>query len=414
MPGDVLDGLSSLVDKSLLSRRAEDDEPRFALLHTIREFAVERARELDIFESARRRHAEAYARLAAEARAVIMGSDKRRWLDRLELEHDNLRAALVCATEAGEARLALDLAADLWRFWQMRGYLVEGLERLRQALALPADPSAADARLRAVEAAGGVAYWQGDLATSEAYYVEALAGHRSTGDEQHVADALYNLSFVYAIPTSSGGMADPERAAELVAEALAIYRRVGDKGGVARSLWSLSNASWISGDVEGGAGYADEALHTFRELDDKFMVGWSLYTLGVMRIQNGEVERGGPPLREALTIFSEAEDISGYVLVLDGLAAEAFHRGDLERSARLASAVSTLQASSGTGLTPANRELIGFSHEPLRADPSLADAWAEGERMTPSEAVAYALQPSATPSAQPGAARSRRGKTTSA
>jgi hypothetical protein len=81
------------------------------------------------------------------------------------------------------------------------------------------------------------------------------------------------------------------------------------------------------------------------------------------------------------------------VLVLDGLAAEAFVLGDLPRAARLAAAVSVLQRSSGTGLTPGNRELIGFSHEPLQANPDLAEAWAEGERMTTDEAVAYALEP---------------------
>jgi predicted ATPase/class 3 adenylate cyclase len=423
LSGDVLDGLESLVEKSLLRQRTAGDEPRFSFLLTIREFATERARELEIFDQARLRHAEYFARLASEAAALIMGSEKRGWLDRLELEHDNMRAAISCAVEHGNARLALNLVADLWRFWQMRGYLEEGIDRIREALALPAGEELREARLRAIEAAGGVAYWQGDLVAAEHYYQEVLDEQRAAGDEQRVADALYNLSFDFALPGTDGRMSDPAHSRELVGEALEIYRRVGDRAGVARALWALSNSAWTVGDVEFGLPYALESLETFRELGDRFMVAWSLYTLGMMRLLARELDDAGPVMREALGIFSEAQDVSGYVLVLDGLAAEAFLRGDRERSARLAAAVNVLQESSGTGLTPANRQLIGFRHEQLTEDPSLAEAWREGERMTPAEAVAYALE-ATNPQPldeggdrvgdQVGAASSRRGKTTSA
>ncbi len=394
--GDVLDGLSSLVEKSLVRQRLTDaGDPRFSMLHTIHEYAVERAVELGMVDGLRERHATFFARLAADARQTIMGSEKRASLDRLELEHDNLRAAVHWMIESGRADLALEATANLWRFWQMRGYLNEGLERVRQALALPATGAQAEAARRsALEAAGGLAYWQGDMPVAEDFYARALEAQRHGGDEQGTADALYNLSFVYAIPSSGQNqMADSEKVHALVADALEIYRRIGDRAGVARSLWSLSNGAWITGDLEAAERYSEEALETFREMDDRFMLGWSLYTLAMIKLQGRTEDLGARLMREALQIFTEAGDISGYVLVLDGLAAEAWVAGDRQRSARLAGAVASLQESSGTGLTPANRELIGFSHDPIVADPSLADAYAEGSRWTPAEAVAYGLEP---------------------
>ena len=393
VPGDLLEGLSSLVDKSLVRQRIIADEPRFSQLQTIREFAAEKAAELGILDEVRQRHADFFARLAEEAQAVIMGSRKRAWLDRLDLENDNLRAALKHAFDTSDANRALGMSADLWRFWQMRGYLDEGLQRVRQALALPSEGAEAALRMRALQAAGGLAYWQGDLVTAEGFYQQILDAQRAAGNEAGVADALYDISFVYSIP-SAGRKSDPARSVELVSEALEIFRRLDDRAGIARALWSLSNGAWVQEDLQSGEAYSSEALDIFRELDDRFMAAWTLYTIGMMRIQARRLEGAAEPLREALGIFAEAKDVSGYVLVLDGLAAEAFILGDLERSARIAAAVTALQSSTGTGLTPANRELIGFSHDVLRADPALAEAWAEGERMTTAEAVAYGLQPS--------------------
>jgi predicted ATPase/class 3 adenylate cyclase len=392
--GDLFDALTSLVEKSLVRELSVNDDVRFSQLHVIREYAHERAEELGFGGDLRQRHADYFARLAAEARAVIMGSDKRAWLDRLELEHDNLRAALMWATDARDGGRALELAANLWRFWQMRGYLIEGLERVRQALAIPPSSETDAARRSALEAAGGLAYWQGDLEAAERYYTDALDAQRVAGDDRGIADALYNLSFVYSIPSGRGlQLADVDRSRELVAESLEIYRRINDRPGTARALWSMSNSAWMADDIEAGEAYSLEALDTFRDIDDRFMVGWSLYTLSMLRMQARRLAEVGGPLRESLAIFNEAGDISGYVLVLDGLAAEAYLSGDLDRAARLVGAVEHLQETSGTGLTVANRELIGFSHDPLVAEPRLADAIAEGRRLAPAEAVAYGLEP---------------------
>jgi predicted ATPase/class 3 adenylate cyclase len=390
--GDVLDGVTSLVDKSLVRQRTVDDEPRFSQLRTIREYALERAEQAGILDTLRRRHADVFGALADEVTGQLMGSDKRHWLDRLELDHDNLRAAFDYAIAQADAGLALKLSSDLWRFWQMRGYLAEGLDRVRAALELPADDSLGQARARGLEAAGGLAYWQGDMTLARSFYEEALDAERAEGREDGIANALYNLSFVYSIPSALGDV-DPVRARELVTEALEIYRRVGDRAGAARALWALSNSAWTADDAELGERYGSEALEIFRGLGDKFMVGWGLYTLAMIMLQQQRIPDAGGLLRESLEIFGEAQDLSGYALVLDGLAAEAYLAGDLPRSARLVGAVTALQQMSGTGLTPANRELIGFSHEPILDDPALSEFVTEGSRMSAAEAVAYGLEP---------------------
>ncbi len=134
----MLDALGSLVEKSLV-RQSEGigGEPRFGMLGTIREFALEQSTARGGREDLRRRHAELFATLAEGWAGEVMAADKGATLDRIEQDHDNLRAAVAWAIETGAADVALRLGSALWRFWQMRGYLQEGLERLEQTLALP-------------------------------------------------------------------------------------------------------------------------------------------------------------------------------------------------------------------------------------------------------------------------------------
>ena len=135
---DLLSTLGSLVEKSLVRQMdGVDGQPRFGMLETIREFAIERAVAGGRWDSLRSEHAQHFLALAEEASSHVMGSDKRDWLDRLEEDHDNLRAAIGWSIEMSAPDLALRLGSTLWRFWQMRGYLAEGLERLEQILALP-------------------------------------------------------------------------------------------------------------------------------------------------------------------------------------------------------------------------------------------------------------------------------------
>ncbi len=388
---DVLAGLESLVDKSLLRQSsAPAGAPRFAMLGTIRDYAVERAAERGDTDRLRRRHAELFGSVVVNASPHLMGSDKRQRLDGLELEHDNLRAALSWAIEHHEAETALRMSAGLWRFWQMRGYLAEGLDRVQQALDLPNAAEYPQTRAAAAEAAGGLAYWIGDTLTARRRYEEAIGLYRALKDRAGEAENLYGLSFTYALPVGRAE-SDYPKARECAAGALAIFREIGDRAGTARALWGLTNTEFAAEDLELGQEHALEALEIFREIDDAFMVGWALYTLALIHLLQGKATETRERLDEALRIFADAADVTGYVLVLDGYAALAEREGDRQRAARLSGAVAALEASSGTGLNPANRKLMDFNPEHLRTDPATADEWAAGAQMQVPELIAYAL-----------------------
>src|SRR5438309_1898102 len=198
--GDVLDALSSLVEHSLVRQTEVAGEPRFRMLVTIREFALERLAESEERDLLRMRHARAYLAFAEEARPHVQESDQRHWLDLLELEHDNLRAAL--ESSIGDRRVAdaCRLVYALWRFWQVRGHLVEGGRWCERVLALPTAEIPPLVLMSALEASAGIAYWRGDTQTSGDGYLKAAEIARVHGDDAAQANAEYNLSFVYGIP----------------------------------------------------------------------------------------------------------------------------------------------------------------------------------------------------------------------
>jgi tetratricopeptide (TPR) repeat protein len=396
---DVLDTLASLVEKSLV-RQSEGigAEPRFGMLETIREFAMEQAIEHGRWDGMRARHAELFTAFAEASAERVMGSTKRETLDRLEQDHDNLRAAIGWAIETGAAETAMRLGSALWRFWQMRGYLQEGLERLEQILAVERSHEFPERRADALSAAAGLAYWLADPDRPRAYYDEEIAARRALGDTHGLAEALYGVSFTWSIrgPLQAENV---EQALAVINEALELFREVGDDAGVAKCEWALANVAWGAGQLDDARRHGMEALAIFEAIDDRFMVGWTTYTLGLADLSE-DLEGGGLPerraeadrwFRRALEIFAEAQDISGYTLVLDAIASIALRSGDRERAARLSGAVANLERISGTGLNLWNREAIHFDPSGLKADPALGDAWAAGEAMSAADAVAYAL-----------------------
>jgi predicted ATPase/class 3 adenylate cyclase len=383
--GDVFDGLASLVDKSLLRQGGGlEGQPRFAMLGTIREFAAEQLAARPDADDVHRRHAETFLALATETSALIMGPDKRRILDRLEGEHENLRAAVNWAIDAGHAELALLLTARLWRFWQMRGYLDEGRERTERAVAMPHAADHPAARLAALEAAGGLAYWQGAGDVAVGRYEEALALARTMDEPAAVANALYNLTFAAVYSTQ---YEEVDAARGFADEALEIYRRLGDHAGEARTLWAISNTYWGRRIPEEALAYAVQALALFRELGDTFMIGWCRYTIGLYSLMKGDLDEAASSLAECLDIFSEAQDVTGYVLVVDGIASLAWQRGDHHAAARLAGGVAELERRSGTGLAAPNRNNAGWDPSIVRDDPATAGSWQAGAELSADETV---------------------------
>ncbi len=382
---DVLTGLDELADQSLLRRLPDYDEPRLMMLQVIREYALERLNSSGQEAAIKDRHAAAYQALAEKAAPNLFGADQKKWLDRLELDHDNFRAAFDWSQSLSDARRALRLGAGFWRYWQMRGHLREARQRLDAILAIPSSREYPRDRASALEAAGGVAYWQGDIDACQVYYDECLELTRPTGDDRALANALYNDSFPRNVSRT-----DIPKAQRLLEEALVIFRRLGDDNGVTKCLWAIGQIHSNSGDDVGAIEFIDEAIAGFRRLDDRFGLGWALFLRGMIGLKLDDVPTAASRGTEALRIFAEAKDISGTMLVLDALAEVARREGDTLRAERLAGASAAQEVASGAGLGTVVSTREGWRKV---ADLSEAEnaARAEGQAMTLEQAVAYGL-----------------------
>jgi len=384
--GDVLEAIGSLVDKSLVRQETETDgEPRFRMLETIREFALEQLAARGEEAALRERHAAWVLAFAERSSPQIFGTDQLRCLDHFEAEQGNIRAALAWASGEDRAETAMRLVAACWRFWQMRGYLAEGREHANRALALPHGTDHPEARAAALEAAGGIAYWQADLSAAKTWYAEALTLARAGGDDRAIANALYNLSFTYALNRE-----DQKEALKVVEETLAISKRLGDEALEARSLWAVSNTKYFFGETDGLMEATDRALAIFRRLGDRFMIGWTLYSVALGTVAS-DPARAQAALAEALDIFTSISDVSAYGLVFDVWGTVYWHRGDARRAMILAGFAEAIERRAGTGLAAINRDLVGFDSAALMVDPKLAAAYAWGQGMDVAQATQVAL-----------------------
>jgi predicted ATPase len=388
---DTLEGVASLANKSL-ARQAETgpDEPRFFMLETIREFAEEQLAASDEAEQIAGRHAAFFLDLAERAEPELTGPDQIRWLNVLEREHGNLRAALGWAADH-DLDVAFRIAGSLWRFWQFRGHLREARARLEGLLHRPGSDGP-DARARVVEAAGGVTYWMGDFAAARRWYEECLEIRRGLGDRPGIAEATYNLSFAHGIAPPP--QQDIATATRLLEEARDMFQELGDRGGVAKALWGLATAAYQIESWERAAELAAETVGLFRELDDRFGLAWALHLQGLGLAILHRSEEARPVLREALGMFLDVGDRSALGLLIGDLAIVAGSEGDRERAIRLAGAAVAVEDEVGTGLLFSSagiaervRELEG-----LLPKQQAERIYAEGKAMSVDQAVAYARE----------------------
>jgi predicted ATPase/DNA-binding SARP family transcriptional activator len=328
-PPSVLETLSSLVDQNLIiERRRPDGELRFGLLETIREFALEQLAASGAEAAVRDAHATYALELAERAREELKESDQAAWLERIDVEHDNLRAALGWLARSGAAERMLRLAAALWWFWWARGYVREGRDWLEQALAA-SDDAPVDVRARALHGAGALAEAQGDYERAEQLHEEALALYRVAGDQEGIADAL----------TSLGQMArdhgDYDGAVRLLDEALATCRAAGDRRGTAYALIELGTvASYRGGGQLALALYA-EGLEILRAARDARGYAAALTNVATMTFVQGEPERAAPLYEEALGLWRDLGDEQGKATVLTNLGEIMQLRGELEQAVTL-------------------------------------------------------------------------------
>ncbi len=394
--GDVVERIGELVDQSLVRLEEGDGDPRATMLETIREYAAEMLAGRDEAASIEGRHATALLAFAQRAAPELSGADQRAWLDRLEREHDNLRAALEWASDH-DPPTAARLAFAIWRFWQQRGYLNEARARFnamatRNWVLDPID------RAHFAEAFGGIAYWQSDQPTSQFWYDEALSIWRSLGDKGEIANALYNRAYADVIVVMVGmgetGALDAGKA--MLEEALSLYREIGDVGGEGNILWGLGSYYYFTADAANAEDWYRRSLELHRSAGDRTMEAWSLHMLSLAAAGQRHFVEAGEQARHALRHFYEAGDIAGVTLVLDDLAIVAANEGALDRAGRLWGAARQLQQSTGTALADyvkQNYDLFQVqtpAHLLPAAD--LAARSAEGASMGFDEVVAYALE----------------------
>ena len=302
---DVLDVMARLVDASLV-RRSDPDAGamRFSMLETIREFADAQLDASGERLTIATRHAAWVHRLAVEAEPHLVDEEQSSWFELLELEHDNLRAALDLAEEQGHDRHAvgtgLRTAAAIWRFWQERNHLAEARVRLERLLSLPEAHHPDEARTRALGAYGGIVYWLSDYAAMQKAYEEAVTIARSLGDQALVANALFDLAFVPSMV--EGDFVAGER---ILHEALEV---AGDDDQLLRSriLGGLGFASMFQGEPAAAIDWFEQAIEIQRTIGDRLGVPQNLVGIAGMQVLLGDVDGARANLREATTSATES------------------------------------------------------------------------------------------------------------
>jgi len=297
---DVLDAVAILVDKSLVRQEEQaDGEPRLLMLETLREYGLEALTASGEMEAIRQVHARYYLALAEEAEPKLGGAQQTVWLERLEWEHDNLRAAMQWSVEQGKAgqsmEMALRLGGALQQFWIVRSLFNEGRTFLEKALAAR-EGVVVPGRAKAVMAAASFALAQGDNDRAQTLGKESLAQCRELGDIRGAAASLHHLADVAWV---GGNFALSRSLAE---ESLTISKEVSDIWSIAYILADLANLFLIHGEYDKARSHAEEALILFRTMDEKWGIAYSLRRLGKVLFTQGDQAMARPLLEESLVL----------------------------------------------------------------------------------------------------------------
>jgi non-specific serine/threonine protein kinase len=369
------------------------------MLETVREYAVERLTENGASAAIRQHHAEVFLALAEVAAASLERAEQVAWLDRLEQEHDNLRAALGWAVEQQQAALGLRLATALRLFWFMRGYLTEGRERLAQLLAI--DYDAPSARAQALDCGGFLARYQGDYAAAAALIRESLTLWRRLEYRQGIADALSNLGYVLL------HQGDYAAARAVYEESLALNGAVGNAQGRADCLSHLGVAAFYQGDTATAQRLHEESLAIWRALGDIEGVAYALYHLGDVGLSQADEVAAAQRFRESLAASVELGWPWGIVSAMEGVVGLAVLHRRPHAALRLTGFTARLRKTVAIPLAPAREQVLAGRLEPTHTmldAPALAAALAEGEALTLEQAVDHAFA-ELTLGATAGAAR---------
>jgi non-specific serine/threonine protein kinase len=473
----VLDGLAALIDASLVGPPVEGmagvegdaGGARYGPLETVREFALERLEQSGEAAAVRRRHAAYFLALAERAAPHLPlpdlpdraaepgwaaepgGAQEAVWLDRLEVEHANLRAALAWGEErarAGEAGPGLRLAGALWGFWYLRGHWGEGRAWLERLLAWR-DAAPPAARARALYGAGFAPWSRGEYDRAGERVEELRALCRELGDGAGEASAVCSLGYLashrgdseavlalaregLALARAAGARRatawslallsvaarrarDVERAAALAAEGLTLFRELGDSLGFTEALYLLGNLARSRGDYAQAAAHFEAVLAVHRAAGRKLETAASLHNLGRVALLQDDPRRAAPLFAESLALFRELDGRQGVGLCVAGLAGVAGATGQWKRAARLLGAARTLFSSPGRPPGGVDWDEYDRAVAATRAHlgaPAFAAAGAVGQAMTLEQAIADALVADAPAAAARAARDASRGPLT--
>jgi predicted ATPase/serine/threonine protein kinase len=430
---DLLDGMASMVDKSLVQQVEQGKgESRFVMLETLREYALEKLEVSGEAALTKRAHAAYYLVLAEENATESSEAEGAEWLERLGLEHDNFRAGLVWLTETGNAEWGLRLGTALFRFWEVREYLAEGRDRLGRLLKLTEAGATTKLRMRALFSAGVLAGEQGDYASAAALINESqdiaqalgdktgvavslnalavfardrgdvevahilfeasLGLWRGLGDQKAIARALSNLANVLKL------QGDYDRAGSLYAECLAIFQGLGDRTGIAWSLNYQGDVARDQGDSTAARTLYEQSSAIFRELGDRWGIAGTLADLGGLAREQGNYPTARSLYGESIKLFRELGHKRGIARLLECFACSAAAQSHAKRSLRLAGAAAALRQNIGAPLTPAEQAKLEAVLEPARQALTNAvgtTAWLEGWALPVEKAIEEVLMPEA-------------------
>jgi predicted ATPase/DNA-binding CsgD family transcriptional regulator len=321
---DVLRDVSSLLDNSLLYQvKQEAEEPRLAMLETVREYALECLKEHGEAEDIQRAHALYYLSLAEEiALQVMTGGQQLRGFRRLAEEQENLRAALGFLIEHQEVELAVQLSGALWRYWVNRGYFSEGRSWLAASLALPHAGKRTAARARALCGAGDLALRQGNYQVATALLEESVSSYQELGEKRGLAEALlhFGLSLAYA-------QRFPEARA-LIEQSIALSREAGDRRLLGHALDSLTRLAWKQGDIEATRALAEENLQVAPHLGEIRAQISPRKLLATVALVQGDYTRATDLAQELLAISQEVGDRESEFSALYTLGTVVLRQGD--------------------------------------------------------------------------------------
>jgi len=369
---DILNLLEQLINKSLVICEEVQNESRYRMLETMRQYANENLVQSDLL---RAQHAAYFLILAETIEPFLEKSEQASWLDKLEREHNNLRAALRWAREKGQMELGLRLASALCLFWFMRGHLSEGLAQIREFLSLSERIVNATTRNKALDHAGMLARYQGDLNHAYELIAEGLSLRRKLGERHGIADSLSNLGFVVL------HQGDFTQARQLYSEALSINRELDNQQGIADSLSHLALMACYEGDYESAQTMDKSSLAIWRGLGDQQGIAWALHRLGYVKLHQGEYTTARDLFKESLAVSNNVGFKWGIATAAEGLASVAASLGQAACAILLAGGTSALRQAIGSPLSTVDQAELERLLEPARkllGEEAAAVIWSEG------------------------------------